>query len=196
MVVIRKRAHIINSFDNRLVKDSEVFEMAGELLCPDCGGVVGATETSDAGPPCSCFTSTTSSDTAVDMPSPAGERQPKICVVCGKDVTGHRRLKDSRGYVCYSCAKEEQKKERGGRVRCRACGRLVPEEALNDYEGIKLCNKCHAERLRVQKQEIKRIGITGAHERHEKRRLYSMLAVAVLLILIIVLSRAGVLPKF
>src|SRR5436309_2393163 len=71
--------------------------MAGELLCPDCGGVVGATETTEAGPPCTCFTSS-SSDTAVDMPSPAGEKQEaKICVLCGKDVTGHRRLKDSRG---------------------------------------------------------------------------------------------------
>lgn len=172
--------------------------MAGELFCPDCGGVVGATETTDAGAPCSCFTSGTSADTAVDMLSPANEPSgsAKLCVICGKDVSGHRRLKDSRGYVCYSCAKKEQKEERGGRVRCRGCGRLVPEESLNDYDGMKICDKCHAERLRLQKQEIKRIGITGAHERHERGRLYIMLAIAGSLLLIIVLSRMGLLPKF
>src|SRR6266436_5989471 len=112
---------------------SRICLMAGELMCPECGGVVGETEVTDAGPPCTCFSSN-SSDTAVDMPSPAGAAsQPKICVLCGKDVSGHRRLKDSRGYVCYNCAKEEQRQERGGRVRCRSCGRLVKEEALNDY---------------------------------------------------------------
>jgi hypothetical protein len=170
--------------------------MAGELLCPDCGGVVGATETTDAGPPCTCFASD-SSDTAVDMPSPANEvRAPKICVVCGKDVTGHRRLKDSRGYICYSCAKEEQKRERGGRVRCRSCAKLVPEDALNEYEGTKICNKCYAERLKLQKQEIKRIGLAGAHDRHEKRRLYAMLAVAGFLLLIILLNKVGLLPHW
>src|SRR3954468_11681306 len=29
--------------------------MATVIHCPDCGGVVGATETTDAGPPCRCF---------------------------------------------------------------------------------------------------------------------------------------------
>ena len=169
--------------------------MAGELLCPDCGGVVGATETTDAGPPCTCFTSDSSSDTAVDMPSPAGEKPPaKLCVICGKDVTGHRRLKDSRGYICYSCAKEEQKRERGGRVRCHSCGKLVPEEALNEYEGTRICNKCNAERIKMQKQEIKRIGIVGAHDRHEKRNLYILLGIAAFLFLVIILNRLGVLP--
>jgi hypothetical protein len=137
-----------------------------------------------------------SSDTAVDMPSPAGEKAaaPKLCVVCGKDVTGHRRLKDSRGYICYHCAKAEQKRERGGRVRCRECGKLVPEEALNDYQGLKICNKCHAERLKLQKAEIKRIGIASTHERHEKKNLYVLLGIAGFLLLIIVLNKLGVLP--
>jgi hypothetical protein len=172
--------------------------MAGEMLCPDCGGVVGATETTDVGPPCTCFSSS-SSDTAVDMPSPADQVAPagsKICVVCGKDVTGHRRLKDSRGYICYSCAKEEQRRERGGRVRCKGCGKLVLPAALNDYAGIMLCNECFAERKRVQKQEIKRIGIGHVQTSHERKRLYMMLGFAGFLLLIIILNKLNLLPHF
>jgi DNA-directed RNA polymerase subunit RPC12/RpoP len=133
------------------------------------------------------------------MPSPAGVAappEPKICVVCGKDVSGHRRLKDSRGYVCYSCAKEEQRQERGGRVRCRGCGRLVKEETLNDYEGAQICHRCYAERQKLQKQEIKRLGLANVHTEHERRRLYSLLLVAGVLLLIIILNKFGILPKF
>jgi hypothetical protein len=169
--------------------------MAGELLCPDCGGVVGATETTEAGPPCTCFTSSGSkSDTAVDLPSPVVEK-PKICVVCGKDVTGHRRVKDSRGYLCYDCAKQEQRQERGDRVRCRSCTRMVKESALHDYEGTKICDHCLAERNALQKQQIKRLGIAHVHERHEKTRLYVLLAIAAFLLLIILLNKLGLLPR-
>jgi hypothetical protein len=169
--------------------------MAGELMCPECGGVVGATETTEAGQPCSCFTN--SSDTAVDMPSPAGvsaPSKPKICVVCGKDVAGHRRLKDSRGYVCYSCAKEEQRQERGGRVRCRSCGRLVKEETLNDYEGTRMCNRCYSERIKLQKQEIKRAGIVHVQTKHERTTLYRLLIVACILLIIAILNHFNLLP--
>lgn len=169
--------------------------MAGELLCPDCGGVLGATETTEAGPPCTCFASPgAKSDTAVDVPAPVAQK-PKICVICGKDVAGHRRLKDSRGYLCYECAKQEQRQERGDRVRCRSCGRLVKEASLTDYEGTKICEHCLAERTTLQKQQIKRLGITGVHQRYEKTRLYVLLGVAGFLLLIILLNQLHWLPR-
>jgi hypothetical protein len=133
------------------------------------------------------------------MPSPAEQAAPagsKICVVCGKDVTGHRRLKDSRGYICYSCAKEEQRRERGGRVRCKGCGKLVLPAALNDNAGVMLCNQCLSERKKVQKQEIKRIGIGNVHAAHERKRLYILVLVMVLLGMVIILNKLHLLPHF
>jgi hypothetical protein len=170
--------------------------MAGEMICPDCGGVVGATETTSAGAPCSCFiTDNRSADTAVDLPSPTGPAQPKVCVLCGKDVTGHRRVKDSRGYVCYDCAKDEQKRGRDGKVRCRSCNRLVKEETLVKTETTKMCARCHAEQLKKRKQEIRQMGIATAHKQFERGRLYLFLAVGVILLLIMVLSHLHVLPS-
>ena len=169
--------------------------MIDEMLCPDCGGVVGATETTDAGPPCRCFEYLNASHgsslsgqsveaSLVDAPRPV---VPKICIKCGKDVAGHRRVKDSRGYTCVDCAKEEIKQERGGRVRCRSCGHLVKEETLEDYEGTKICMTCMAERKRLQKEQIKRIGIMSARNRVEGHRTLIIAAAAGLLFLLILL---------
>src|SRR5580704_6267025 len=148
--------------------------MANEMICPDCGGVVGASETTDAGPPCTCFTNPAAKETTIDFPSP----QEKICALCGKDVTGHRRVKDSRGYICYECAKDEQRRERGDRVPCPVCGRPVKESALMEYDTIKMCPQCHAEKVAMAKQQLKRIGVAGAYSREEKRRLYMLVAAA------------------
>jgi hypothetical protein len=164
--------------------------MANEMICPDCGGVVGASQTTAAGPPCSCFTNPAAVETAVDIPSP----QEKRCVLCGKDVAGQKRLKDSRGYICYDCAKDEQRRERGDRVRCHVCGRLVKESVLMVYQDDKMCPQCHAEKVAMAKQTLKRIGVTGAHTREEKKKLYIMLAIAGALLLIILLAQLHLLP--
>jgi len=164
--------------------------MGNEMICPDCGGVVGASQTTAAGPPCTCFTNPAATETAVDIPSP----QEKVCALCGKDVTGHRRVKDSRGYICYECAKDEQRRERGDRVRCGVCGRLVKESVLMDYHDAKMCPQCHAEKVAMAKQQLKRIGVAGAYSREEKRRLYIVAAIAAALLLIILLSHLHLLP--
>jgi hypothetical protein len=160
--------------------------MIGELLCPDCGGVVGATETTDAGPPCRCFVSepSTKSDTVSDLPAPVEVPAAKICRICGKDVTGQKRAKDNTGYYCYECAKAEEKKERQGRVRCKVCGHLTKEENIQPYDGVKMCHRCREERDDLKKQEIKRLGFKGARTREELRRIYLMAAALVVLLLI------------
>jgi DNA-directed RNA polymerase subunit RPC12/RpoP len=175
-----------------------------ELICPDCGGVVGATETTEAGPPCKCFTAppvheavgdavdhagnplgdpTDQSETVADAPSlPVEQVAPaKICRICKKDVSGEKRVKDRLGYYCLPCAKEEEKKEHQGRVRCRACGRLVKEENLILYEGTKMCSTCHKERIDLQKAEIKRMGFKAARTRAEIQKMYGMIAALIVL---------------
>jgi hypothetical protein len=196
--------------------------MIGEMVCPDCGGVVGATEPTDAGPPCRCFadgsgsssalmggtlsgsmtgtvgghaglgsdrnlgdgSEATASDLVVpDAPPPVAV--VKVCRVCGTDVAGHRRYKDSLGYLCGACKEAEQLRENHGRVACRVCGKLVLPENLTEYEGTKMCPKCHEERQKVRLQEIKRIGFKGARNRDEIRQLTIYLAIGGALLLII-----------
>jgi len=161
--------------------------MIGELLCPECGGVVGATETTEAGPPCKCFIPepVDKSETVTDAPPPVEETPvAKICRICGKDVAGQKRVKDRLGYYCVECAREEDKKEHQGRVRCRACGHLVKEENLTLYEGTRMCPKCHRERIEVQKQQIKRMGFKAARTRAEIQRIYGLVATLVVLMVI------------
>jgi DNA-directed RNA polymerase subunit RPC12/RpoP len=168
--------------------------MIGELVCPDCGGVVGATETTEAGPPCRCFVSdnVSKSETVADVPPPV-EAPPvpaaKVCRICGKDVSGEKRVKDHAGYYCVPCAKEEEKKEHQGRVRCRVCGHLVKEENLTLYEGTKMCPKCQRERVELQKQQIKRIGFKAARTRAELQQIYMMLAA--LGVLLVIMAYGG-----
>lgn len=172
--------------------------MIGEILCPDCGGVVGATETTEAGPPCQCFkdqagdslsglgpdqSGSTVSEAIPHEPAPV---EQKICRVCGKDVAGQKRVRDQYGYFCYDCAKEVENKERQGRVRCRVCGHLVKPESLTAYEGTKMCPTCHRERIDAQKQVIKRIGFKGARTREEVRQLKMLLIAAAVLALFMV----------
>jgi DNA-directed RNA polymerase subunit RPC12/RpoP len=165
--------------------------MIGEMVCPDCGGVVGATETTEAGPPCRCFVSdnTSKSETVADLPPPVEAPAAKICRICQKDVTGQKRVKDHLGYYCVDCAREQEKIEHQGRVRCRVCGHLVKEENLVVYEGTKMCVKCERERLDLQKQEIKRMGFKAARTREELRQIY-ILAFSLVLLLIFVVYGA------
>src|SRR5436305_1177879 len=76
--------------------------------------------------------SNTPSDTAAIESPVKGE---KLCVNCGKNVSGHRRVKDSRGYLCYACAKAERAAEREGKVRCMECRKMIRPEGLVAYNG-------------------------------------------------------------
>jgi hypothetical protein len=156
--------------------------MIGELLCPDCGGVVGATETTEAGPPCRCFVKDPADqdragDTVSDSAPPVDAPVVKLCRICGKDVAGQKRVRDHLGYYCVECAKEQELKEHQGRVRCRVCGHLVKPESLTPYEGTKMCPRCHNERIEAKKQQIKRMGFKGARTREEIRQLRNLLII-------------------
>ncbi len=111
-----------------------------------------------------------------------------MCRVCGTDVAGHQRYKDSLGYLCSPCKKAEELRENQGRVACRVCGKLVKPENLTDYEGTKMCPQCHGERRTMRKQEIKRIGFKGARNRDELRQLYLILAIGGVLLFVILLG--------
>ena len=178
--------------------------MVGEVLCPDCGGVVGALETTEAGAPCKCFIPKPKKYEAPAEPSDVVEAVPvaaaapaisKICRICGTDVSEKKRVKDHLGYYCYDCSKAEEAKLLGGRIRCGSCGHLTKEEALINYEGTRICPRCHRERLDLHKQKIKTIGYKGARTRAELAQIYRMLTLIGGLLLIIVISTLWVMLR-
>lgn len=133
------------------------------IYCPDCGGVVGATSVTEHGAPCRCF---------ADRPKPKPKPEPdlneptdekaggesssngtavtdvqesrpeKPCIFCGKNTAGHRRLKDSRGYICLDCAKTEEARKKVQGTSCPKCHRIVKEESMGKHEGQLMCQRC------------------------------------------------------
>src|SRR5438045_1832422 len=116
--------------------------MTEVMYCPDCGGVLGATEMTDAGRPCTCFTQSSSASVAAP---PVVQEKAKVCRECGKDLTGKLRVKDSRGYLCPECNQKEKQEERGDRVRCRGCSHFIKKSMMTEYEGKLYCERCYAE---------------------------------------------------
>ena len=122
------------------------------------------------------------------MSGPPTSAAQKLCISCGADVSGHRRIKDELGqYWCLQCAKEAEKKKPKppGRVNCPDCGREVPEDSLIPHGLTQVCSRCYRERTAEKKSWFhKRTKIEGAYRKEEVRRLKVMLAVVGVLIVI------------
>lgn len=115
----------------------------------------------------------------------------KVCRVCGKDLTGHRRVKDSLGYICVACVKAEAREEAKGTVPCPECGRRLKPSGLVPWRDKLICRSClkdHEELNRFKTPPPS----SHRHDEHQKKRLLVMLGIAAALGLIIILSRAGV----
>jgi DNA-directed RNA polymerase subunit RPC12/RpoP len=193
-------------------RDMSSSELENVVYCPECGGVVGATVASEAGQPCKCFeglprkkaapveeATMEQADAPADDASPsaapgdASSVQPKpqkICILCGKDVSGHRRLKDSRGYRCLECAKKEELANKVQGVRCPRCGRTVKEETIAELNGERMCQRCLREQRELTRPGSKRFRkIDDQHfERSHKKQVIVLSVIALVLAFFIVLS--------
>jgi hypothetical protein len=172
--------------------------MSADLICPECGGVLGG-ESSDGNHPCTCFSnkstsagsdfnpdseSQSSGDTFVEKAALA----VKVCCQCGKDLNGHRRLRDSRGYWCPKCHRADKAANAPKGSKCSDCGRIVPDAGLSDYQGLRICAPCRAERKRLEKEQRRLSPVkTYAHEQMNRRKLYGLLVVFGVLLIIIIL---------
>ena len=161
------------------------------VVCPDCGGVIGG---SDGGGrrACTCVLAgagASKHDTVrIEVPLPADvNEKKKLCIVCGKDVAGHRRVKDSRGYMCYQCARDEMDAEKEGTVRCAECGRRVKPAGLVEYGGIKICKKCFNDHKETKRKAVRKVA-TRHYELHEKKTLMALAVVAGILGLFVLYS--------
>jgi len=130
-------------------------------------------------------------------PSPEAEAASrKLCISCGKDVTGRKRFKDSAGqYWCPDCEKKDMKRKRVEKKReeetktvCGLCGTSVAVQNLQTYDGRFICPKCYKEQKELEKKTDARIGrINNAFEGQDWKRLIPMLAILGLCALIILL---------
>ena len=125
---------------------------------------------------------------------------PKICCQCGVDVNGKKRAKDSRGYWCYECYKEDLRKERAAKKgdnrpkgRCNHCGRMVPVDSLITRSGLAMCAKCRLEEEESGRKRYKPVGTTS-YSASEKRSLMLSFLGIVVLGTIILLAHFHVLP--
>jgi hypothetical protein len=168
--------------------------MATEVLCPECGGVIGGRYDLDSGTyPCRCDQATVdehlgeiATATATEIEARAAAT-PKVCVNCGKDLTGHTRFKDSIGYWCKDCHKADKAATDG--VRCADCSRKFPEEKLIEFEGKKRCLSCEKER---QKKVLEKLRREAKEVRYDKKEFETIkwLAIATgVLIFIAVVGR-------
>src|ERR1700728_3402809 len=158
--------------------------MSTELICPECGGVIGGDST-DPGRACSCWAKNSefggaengqasSGDTFVEKPDAP---KAKVCCQCGKDLTGQRRRGDSRGYWCSACHKLDKEANKPKGERCEDCGRIVAEAALAEVDGKKICGICRANQKEAAREQRRLSPVkTSAHEDLAKRRLLWLLA--------------------
>lgn len=171
--------------------------MSDEVICPECGGVIGGTPDGDV-KVCRCHTADYHPDAklAAAAEAQAKARQEtmptveKICRMCGKNLSGHRRLKDKHGYICLACAQDEKDAEAAGLVSCGECGRRLKPAGLIDYHGTKICRKCFADHQEISKFKAPPPKLE-LHDQTERKRLYVLLAIAGVLGIIVLLSYLG-----
>jgi hypothetical protein len=169
--------------------------MSLELICPECGGVIGGDSTSPDRA-CTCFKnrSAGSADSGADQQSSSDtfveKAAVKVCCQCGKELAGKKRLRDSRGYWCYACHKADKTANAPKGVKCADCSRVVNETALTNYEGMRICGPCRSIRKQQAKENRRLSPVkTDAYHQLDKRRLLWLLGVVALLVLIIILRQ-------
>lgn len=119
------------------------------------------------------------------MVDAAAQESKKICVKCGKDLTGKKRLRDSHGYWCVDCHKADVADRAPKGVPCAKCARIVPPDALVELDGEKVCSRCLREAKQLRKAGSKKYRkLDDSHfQEHEKTKLYIMIGVLVILAL-------------
>jgi DNA-directed RNA polymerase subunit RPC12/RpoP len=160
------------------------------VICPDCGGVIGATAASEHGKPCTCYKSVSTAKATT-----TAEPVRKICVSCGKDVTHEKRAKDSLGYWCMECHAKDKARQKPIGTPCPECGRLVKDSALVEVEGKRICVLCRESR---RQETLRKARLKGAptqeYHRQEIKSLYIMVGVLILLVILGVLGHFGLIP--
>ncbi len=115
----------------------------------------------------------------------------KLCRVCGKDLAGHRRVKDSLGYICVACVKAEKKHETAGTVPCAECKRRLKPSGLVPWRNTMICRSCLKDHEEINRFKTPPPSLAN-HDAYQRYRLLILLGVLVVLAVIMVLSQMGI----
>ncbi len=173
--------------------------MSDPIICPDCGGVIGAGAGDDV-KVCQCGSNAyhptdqqvAIAEATVQAVRDATPAVEKFCRICRRNLAGHRRLKDANGYICVVCAKDERDAKLAGMVACIECGKKLKPAGLIDYHGTKICKRCYADHIEVSRFKAPPPKL-DQHDKQEKKRLYILLIIMGVLGSIVLLSQLGIL---
>jgi formylmethanofuran dehydrogenase subunit E len=81
---------------------------------------------------------------SVLMAAPLAAGVRKICVKCGTDVSGSKRMKDKEGnYWCVPCGEQDKLRRIHSEAGiCEVCGESFHHASLMDIGGQHLCVRC------------------------------------------------------
>ena len=87
----------------------------------------------------------------------------KICIKCGRDVTGAPRMKDHEGkYWCVPCGEADRRHQAhaSGGI-CEGCGESFNKALLLDIAGQSLCPPCRKKKFAKNHGHTVPAGRTG-----------------------------------
>jgi DNA-directed RNA polymerase subunit RPC12/RpoP len=112
----------------------------------------------------------------------------KVCCMCGKDLAGKKRFKDSRGYWCPECSEEDARSKEDKGTPCEHCGRKVPEQSMTSVDGKMLCVRCVREQRELRAPGNKKFRAVNdrAFKEHEKKKMLIMGGILVVLLVLMI----------
>lgn len=108
----------------------------------------------------------------------------KICCVCGADLHGKVRYKDSDGrYWCAPC--NEADAQRRQPATCPDCNRELLMGELQDFNGTLVCQPCWEKRRQQAKREESRLRAVeeAAQEEARRRHLWQLAMITAVVVL-------------
>jgi hypothetical protein len=123
---------------------------------------------------------TSSHDSTVG--TPAG----KACCVCGTDLSGRTRFKDSQGrYWCPTCNEKDQLAKEP--AACPDCNAQMTRADLVEFKGVPVCKECWEKRRQVARREEARIqrAEEAAREDAERRRRWFTLGIVAAVVVVL-----------
>jgi len=115
----------------------------------------------------------------------------KICCVCGANVAGEKRYKDSLGrYWCCDCAKSDAQPKKS--AACPDCGQAFAASDLVEFEKLHLCRGCVEKRQKQAKRAAARQAWVAEEAQRQHRHwvwMVASLAIVVALLVIYALYR-------
>lgn len=180
--------------------------MDTEVVCPDCGKIIAPEGAIENNRRCRCAendfapsASGTSLDPvsaaeAADAAVAAAASAPAVekkCFVCGKDLSGRKRLKDHLGrYWCRECARADARaKKREEDLRCPDCGRVFPADRLVYFQVTRVCKSCYREREKALERKLAKSGIEKGQKRAEWTKIKVMALIAVGLLVLATVAK-------